>query len=385
MAGGADVLIVGGGIIGLSIAREAARAGLAVRVLEKGRPGCEASEAAAGMLAPQVEADLPASLRALAVESRDLYPAFVEAVREESGIDPGLLEDGTILLARDAPREIADLERHAGLLVPLGLPFERLGPDDLRRLEPSLNPGFAAGLLLPRDVSVDNALLVRALHVAAARAGARIDSGACATRLVVERGRVVGVESGGLRLEAESVVVAAGAWSGEIVGPGLPALRTHPVRGQMVCLDPHGLPLRRILCAADGYLVRRRDGRLLAGSTMEKVGFDKRVSASGVAGLVGAAIGMVPSLADAPVLAMWAGLRPATDDGLPAIGPGPAPGLLYACGHFRNGILLAPVTALILCRLLRGERPGMDLAPFSPLRLMSSDGPSSPAPPGNRP
>src|SRR5437867_106610 len=156
MAGAADVLIIGGGIIGLSIAREAARAGFSVRILEKGRPGCEASGAAAGMLAPQVEADLPGPLRALALQSRDLYPAFVGAVHEESGIDPGLIEDGTVLLARDDSREIAELDRHAGSLGALGLPVERLGHVDLRRLEPSLDPGFAGGLLLPRDVSVDN-------------------------------------------------------------------------------------------------------------------------------------------------------------------------------------------------------------------------------------
>ena len=385
MAESPDVLIVGGGIIGLSIARETARAGLTVRLLEKGEPGCEASGAAAGMLAPLVETDLAGPLRALGLESLDLYPALVGAVREESGIDPEVIEDGTLLLAGGGSQGVPDLDRHAGVLRALALPFERLGSADLRRLEPSLARGFTAGLLLPRDGSVDNVLLVRALHVAAARAGARIDAGTWATRLLVDRGRVTGVETAGGRLVAGSVVVAAGAWSGGLTGQGIPPLRTRPVRGQMVCLDAPGPPFRRILCSGEGYLVRRRDGRILAGSTLEEVGFDKSVTASGVAALLGAAVGMVPSLAAARVLAMWAGLRPATEDGLPAIGPGPAPGLFYACGHFRNGILLAPATARILSRLLRGEAPGTDLGPCDPLRLTSSSGPSSPARPGNRP
>ncbi len=363
-----DVVVVGGGIIGLAVAREAARAGMAVRLLERGQTGSEASSAAAGMLAPQIEAEAAHPLLSLCLAARDLYPAFVRAVRSESGVDPALLEGGTLVLARDA-EGVAALDRRYVYQRSLGLDVERLSGDELQRLEPGIVSGLAGGLLLPRDWSIDNVLLLRALHLSAVSAGARVQPGVCVTGLVVERGKVRGVESELGRFLARAVVIAAGAWSGMIPGHGIPPVPTHPVRGQMLCLGRTEPAPTRALFTEGCYLVPRSDGRLLVGSTMERVGFDTHVTAEALGRLLSAALSLVPSLRGATFRSAWAGLRPATDDGLPAIGPGPLPGLLYACGHLRNGILLAPITARIIVRLVRGEEPGCDLVPFDPSRL----------------
>lgn len=362
-----DVIVVGGGIIGLSIAREAARSGLRVRLFDKGELGGEASSAAAGLLGPQIDLEEEDPLAALGLASRDLYPDFARSIAEESGLDPCLLERGTLVLARGA-EEIRAIDRQASFQRSLGLQAERVGGEALRRLEPSLDPGLTEGLHLPRDWSVDNVLLVRGLGRSAERAGARLVEGTRIERLLVEGGRVTGVAAGAEAFRAGTVVIAAGAWSLEIGGDGVPPLPTRPVRGQMVCLGPSTVPVHP-LHAASCYLVPRRDGRVLVGSTMERVGFDKRVTAGGLAALAAAAIALVPALADAPFHSAWAGLRPACEDSLPAIGGAGAPGLLYACGHLRNGILLAPITAQIVGRLLRGEDPGIDLARFDPRRF----------------
>ncbi len=374
MVASSDVVVVGGGIIGLAIARQAARAGLSVRLLEKGQPGRESSGAAAGMLGVHLESERIGPLDALALESRGLYADFARQVESESGIDPALTREGALLLA--GPGEpAASLERRCALHRAAGLRVEHLGADDLRRLEPGLAPGVEGALFLPDEACVDNVLLVRGLHLAASRAGVRVHAGTPVSHLLVEDGRVVGVAAAAERFPASAVVIAAGAWSGGIDGPGSPALPTHPVRGQIVCFDPPEPAFRRILFREAFYLVRRRAGRVLAGSTMERVGFDARVTAAALASLTGAALALVPALGDAPFHSAWAGLRPATDDGLPAIGRGALPGLLYACGHLRNGILLAPVTARLVVALLRGQDPGMDLAPFSPLRFATAAGP----------
>ncbi|MFQ5877806.1 MAG: glycine oxidase ThiO [Acidobacteriota bacterium] len=373
MSAHTDVVVIGGGIIGLSIAREAARAGLSARLLETRRPGGEASGAAAGMLMPHVEAEHPGPLQDLGARSYELYGGFVEEIREESGVDPGFARRGTIQPARSA-EEASALEARGAILRAAALRFERLNGSEARRLEPGLTDRIEGALFYPDDASLDCTLLMRGLHLAAARAGVQVHAGEPATGLTVERGRVVGVEAGGVRYGAATVVVAAGAWSGAIGGGGLRGPSTHPVRGQILCLDPVDSPPHHILYTGSHYLVRRGDGRILAGSTMERVGFDARVTAEGVATLSRAALSLMPALSSATFEAAWAGLRPATDDGLPAIGPGSAPGLLYACGHLRHGILLAPITAQIVLALLREEPQEIDLGPFDPRRLAGGRG-----------
>ncbi|HEV8701179.1 MAG TPA: glycine oxidase ThiO [Candidatus Polarisedimenticolia bacterium] len=367
-----DVIVVGGGIIGLSIAREAARSRLRVRLFEKGEIGREASAAAAGLLGPQIGLAGGDPLQALGLASRDLYPGFARSIAAESGLDPCLLERGTVLLPRDAG-EIEAIDRQAAFQHSIGLPAERVSGEALRRLEPSLHPGLTEGLYLPRDWSVDNVLLVQGLGRAAARAGARLVERTRIDRLLVEGGRVAGVGAGGETFHAGTVVIAAGAWTQEIGGDGVPPLASHPVRGQIVCLGPSAAPARPLYATAC-YLVPRQDGRILVGSTMERVGFERRVTAAGVTTLTAAAIALVPALREAPFHSAWAGLRPACEDDLPAIGRGGAPGLIYACGHLRNGILLAPITALVVGRILRGEDPGFDLARFDPRRFTAAVG-----------
>ncbi len=359
-----DLIVVGGGIIGLCIAREAARAGLRVRLYEKGEIGCEASTAAAGLLGPQIGVERPDPLLDLSLASRDLYPAFAREVGDESGIDPGFLERGTLVVARGG--ETGDLDRQCAFQRSIGLTVERVRGDDLRRLEPSLGEECSEGLYLPRDLSVDPALLMRGLERSAERRGVRLERRTRVDALLSEGGRVTGVRAADERVSGGAVVIAAGAWSGEIAG--VAPVPSAPVRGQIVCLGPAAAPGRPVY-AADVYLVPRLDGRVLAGSTMERVGFDRRVTASGIAALAAAAIALVPSLGEAPFHSAWAGLRPATGDDWPALGHAAQPGLLYACGHLRQGILLAPITAVVTLRLLRGEEPGFDLTAFDPRRF----------------
>jgi glycine oxidase len=361
-----DVAVVGGGIIGLCIAREAAQAGLRVRLLERGEVGREASSAAAGLLSPQVEADHDDPLFRLCVASRDLFPDFVRRVAEESGLDPALSERGTLVVARRG-EETETLDRRLAFQRSCGLPAERLRGETLRRLEPALHPDWSEALYLPRDLAVDNVVLVQGLRQSAERLGVRLQEGTRADRLLVENGRVVGVGIGSERVRAASVVIAAGAWSADLAGPGVPPLPVDPVRGQIVCFGPAGA-LAHPLFSHDVYLVPRRDGRVLAGSTMERAGFDKSVTGSGLRDLSARALALVPALSEVPFHSAWAGLRPATPDDMPAIGRA-APGLLYACGHLRNGILLAPITARIVTRLLMEQEPGIDLSPFDPGRF----------------
>jgi len=363
-----DVVVVGGGIIGCAIACEAARAGLRVRLLEKGAFGGEASGAAAGLLCPQVEADRSDPLFLLGLASRDLYPEFARQVAEESGLDPALSPRGTLVVARRGA-EAEALDRRGSFQRSLGLAAERLSDEALRRMEPALNPDWSEALYLPRDWTVDNEVLVRGLETSATRLGARLQGGARVERLMVENGRVAGVETAGGGLRAGAVVIAAGAWSGEIAGPGIAPLPSYPVRGQIVCFGPATVPVHPLFTHGC-YLVPRRDGRVLAGSTMERSGFDKTVTGSGLSALSASALELVPALGDAPFHSAWAGLRPATPDDRPAIGRARTPGLLYACGHLRSGILLAPVTARIVTRLLLDEDPGMDLSPFDPCRFL---------------
>ena len=356
------VVIVGGGLVGCAVALRLAKAGADVTVVERSVPGAEASSAAAGILAPQAESEGPGPFLSLCLRSRALYPGFVEEVLALSGIGVGFRASGVLHLAFGE----ASLERlrvRVALQRSIGLNAELLDGRGVLALEPAVNPAVQGAAHFPEDASVDNRLLVRAVSMAAARSGVRFIAGHVRALLELA-GRVGGVDVDGARLEAHAVVVAAGAWTGLVPGCGVSPRQVRPARGQMVMLRSR-LPLfQRVVFSDQGYLVPRDDGHLLAGSTLEFEGFAKEVTAAGLKHILALALELAPGLANLPVVEVWAGLRPFTEDHLPILGPGPLPGLFLASGHFRNGILLAPVTAELLAQAVLSQAPSLSLEPF---------------------
>ncbi len=371
MSRSSDVLIVGGGIIGLAIAREAALAGLSVRLFEPGEPGGEASGASAGMIGGQIEAERHDPLTDLGLASRELYTRFITSIRQASGVDPNHRTEGTLVVAHGAEDEAA-LGRRFVFQRESRLAVERLDRAAVRQREPEVGKSIGGGLFLPHDTSLEPRLFMRGLRLAAERAGADIRCGVPVGRLLTKNRRVIAAEVAGEVWLAGNVVMAAGAWSGAIEGETITPPPTYPVKGQIVCLQAEPSTLRHVLWTTGLYLVPRGDGRIVIGSTSERVGFDRSVTAGAVASLIDRAVALLPALAGASFHSAWAGLRPAVSDGLPVIGPGAVAGLHYACGHFRHGILLAPITARIIVRLLRGENPEIDLAPFDPRRFAAA-------------
>lgn len=357
------VIIVGGGIMGLSIATELRRdAGLDVIVLEKSIPGAEASSAAAGMLAPQFENEKPGPMLDLCLLSRMAWPKFARELEELSGVPVHYLPSGGLQVAF-TDDEVHALQAKIDWQTASGLRAQLLSPTELRSLEPSLNDKALAAADFPDDHQVDPRRLMRALAVAASRRGVSFRTGT--VRGLIERGdRVEGVDVDGEALHADLVVLAAGAWSGLVTGAHVDPARVKPARGQMLELQVRAPRFSRLLKGARGYLVPRSDGAIIAGSTMEMVGFDKHVTVEGLHKLLAATLELVPSLHTAPVTQTWAGLRPWTDDQLPFLGAGPRENLLLATGHFRNGILLAPITARLMGQLVRREKPQLDLRAF---------------------
>lgn len=360
-----DVAIVGGGIIGLALARDLARAGARVSVLERGELGREASAAAAGMLGPQAESDGASAAVTLGVASRRLHVAVAAALREETGLDVEHQDDGIVYVARSVEDDEI-LARRRAWQVAAGLRAEALDADDVRRVLPGIAADIHGGVLFPDDHRVDNVRLTTAYALACARLGVELRAGTPVTALRRAGDAAVGVDTAGAHVPAGVVVNAAGAWAGWLA-PGLPV---RPVRGQMVLL---GAPAALAPCAVYSraiYLVPRRDGRLLAGSTYEEAGFDARVTAGAVAEIVARALALVPALATASFRGAWAGLRPGTPDNLPILGADPeVRGLVHATGHYRSGILLAPITARCLTALILEGRAPEDLTPFAPGRF----------------
>lgn len=360
-----DVLVVGGGIVGCTVALAAARGGCVTTLLERGELAREATWAAGGMLAPLAEASGPGPFLDLGLASLARYPEFVRSVEAAVDRTVDFRRDGKLILARDG-REERRLRRRLEWIGERDRGAEWLDPEGVRHREPLLTDDLRGALLLPDEARVDNRLLGRAVAKAAGTAGARIRTGCRVARILRHGDRITGVAlAGGERVEAERVVVAAGAWSGRL--DGLPrTLPVRPVRGQMLAVAPRDGELSTVVDSGRVYLVPRRDGRIVAGSTMEEAGFRSAPTAEGVAGLLERVVDAAPSLADGELVETWAGLRPATPDGLPILGPDPdLEGLYYATGHFRNGILLAPVTADCLGPLLTGRgRPPVDLDPF---------------------
>lgn len=371
----ADVVVVGGGVIGCAVARRVARHGSSVVVVERGRPGDEASFAAAGMLSPLAEAEAPGPFLDLLLRARAGFPAFADALREETGTDVGYRGDGTLYLALREEDE-PELAHRFAWQSAAGLAVERLSAEEARRLEPALSPAVRSALRFPDDHQVENRSLAPALWAAAAGAGAEFRLGSEVVRIVRDGNRVAGVElADGVRISAGSIILAGGSWAGRLAGLPRP-LPVHPVHGQLLALESVPPLFRHVVDSPRCYLVPRSDGRVIVGATAECIGFRKAVTPGGLRRLIDGALEVAPALEHAPVAETWAGLRPGTPDGLPILGADPdVAGLFYATGHFRNGILLAPLTGDIVGDLALGRPPEADLAPFGIGRF----GPSSTA------
>lgn len=368
-----DVIIVGGGIIGGSIAFELAKHKVRVAVLDRQQPGLEASWAAAGMLSGAPESPDSIPLAPLAKASLEMFPEYVAAVEEESGLQTGLRRDGTVM-ALFLPHVERELSTIIAVHHGLGFATEAIRVDDARRIEPALNPAMRAAAWLPGEGSVDSRALTEAALLAAKKRGAEILARpGGVTSLEMEKNRCTGVVAGEEKFFAGNVIIAAGCFSGTI-----PAIEryapTRPVRGQMVALavPQSGMKLGRVVRSEKGYLVPQANGRVLAGTTTEHAGFEKRVTPAGMQQILAAAVEIAPELAQASVVETWSGLRPDTPDHLPSLGPTDMDGLLIATGHYRNGILLAPITARLMREWVM-ERPrsagSIAVDAFSPMRF----------------
>jgi glycine oxidase len=371
-----DVIVAGGGVIGATVAWRLAQEKLRVALMDKQSPGREASWAAAGMLAPAPDSPEAIPLVPLGRASALLYPEFVAEIEEATGRRVGYRHEGTIeaLFSADAERALSTLiALHHGL----GLAAEPLAVEEARKLEPALGREVRAAALLPQEASVDNRALTGAVLAAAAASGAEMLSGKRVMRILSEGGKCAGVMAEEEKLAAGQVVLAAGAYCGGIEGLA-PKAAIRPVRGQMTALLNGGTPLRRVVRSDRGYVVPRDDGspqRLVAGSTLEDAGFDKRVTPKGLEQIFSAMQELAPGLGGAEVTETWCGLRPDTPDHLPLLGPGELEGLTFATGHYRNGILLAPITGKLVREWVTEGRVSLDWEPFSPLRFAGGSRP----------
>ncbi len=372
------MVVLGGGVIGLSVAWRARERGMSVMVIERDVIGGATSRVAAGMLAPVAEAEFGEAgrrLLELGLRSAEIWPAFASALEERAGAEVGLMRTGTLLVARDED-EARELERQIAFRDSLGLRAERLRPSEAREREPALAPTLRLALEAPEDHSVDPRLLLSALRSACESTGVQLREHVRATSIETDAGgaRVAGVtlaraadgERDGREefLAAGQVVVAAGAWVEQI--EGLPAgarVPVRPVKGQLLRLRDRAGPglLRRVVRFEGGYLVPRADGRYVLGATVEERGFQMQATAGGVYELLRDAHELVPGVSELEIEELCVGLRPGTPDNAPAIGPGALEGLQWACGHYRNGILLAPLTAELLVAVLAGEHPADEL------------------------
>ena len=364
-----DVAIAGGGLIGGSIALELAQAGLHVAIFDQGEPGHEASWAGAGILSPAPENAASIAMVPLARASMALYPQFVENVEELSGQMAGFRPKGTLqaLFSRDAARELSTvIALHHGL----GLKAEPMRADDARELEPALNPEITAAVLRPEEASVDNRALTRAVLAAARKTGVEIFPGRKVTSFWRAAQRCAGLifAEPDQKISAKWTIVATGSFSAQIAGAEIFA-PVRPAKGQMAALRSPDVQIERVLWSDKIYLVPRNDGRILAGATVEYVGFDKQVTVRGLEQLLSGALELAPGLASARVEETWAGLRPASPDSLPILGPTDLEGLLIATGHFRSGILLAPITARLMREWVTESRVSIDWERFSPMRF----------------
>ena len=369
---GADVAVIGGGVIGLAIARALCLRGMKrVMLIERASLGAEASHAAAGMLAPQAEANRADAFFDLACASRDLYPSFADELREETGTDIELERTGTLYLAFTEKDE-EEMAHRYNWQQRAGFPVERLSAEEVRRLEPCISRQVRGALRFPLDVQVENRRLIAALSTSIEKHNVRLLTQTYVRSLIIERGQVRGVETSRGNVHAPVVVVATGAWTSFLASSdkSFPALGIEPVRGQMLCFETNPRLAHHVIYSPRGYIVPRLDGRLLAGSTTEHAGFEKRVTGAGVHAITSHALEIAPAVGNLPLVDSWAGLRPRAEDEWPVMGAcAEVLGLFYATGHYRNGILLAPLTGeLVAEQIMTGGTPPL-LDAFSPDRF----------------
>ena len=367
-----DAIIIGGGAIGLSVAWRLQRRGLQTIVLERGAAGQEASWMAAGMLCPVAESHFTESeLLDLSLRSMALYPDFVRDLEAASESSVEYNATGTVMAAMDSD-EVRVLERLLRFQQEHGLPAYWEGGDECRRREPGLSGRVVGGVSAPQDHQVDNRRLVTALARAVESIGGRVRERTPAVEVVIENGCVVGVRTAATLLRAKHVIVAAGVWSRLLNGlPDgfVPPVR--PVKGQILCvdMDPENPVIRHTVRGRRAYMVPRRDGALLIGATSEDKGFDRDPTAGGVYELLRGACELVPAVSDLPLREVRVGLRPGSPDNLPILGPCDIDGLIFATGHHRAGILLTPVTAWAIEKVVVEGHVPEAIRPFAIERL----------------
>ena len=364
-----EVLIIGGGVIGLSTARELRKRGVgSISIVERGKVGREASWAAAGMLSPDIEADPNGHFYRLCRRSLSMYPQFADELFAETGVDIELDRAGTLAVGFENSDDLESIYREQRMA---GVNVRSLTTRDVLELEPNLSDRVTSALFYVDNWQVENRKLLKALNTFCMRHEIGIKEDSTVERLLIENGKVVGVETGSGRVTAEHVVLATGAWTSliKIGDSGMP-FEIKPVLGQMICFAPNENLLHCVIHSQRGYLVPKQDGRILAGSTSEDRGFEKGVTDEVVMQLHDMAAEIVPALADESMVDSWSGLRPCSSDQLPVIGNiAGISNLTIATGHYRNGILLAPGTAQIVADHLTEGIAFPE--PFSPQRFVS--------------
>jgi glycine oxidase len=363
-----DVIVIGGGLLGCSVAYRLTKDAARVLVLERSVPGAEASSAAAGILGPTVESFEEALALQLGRRSRELHAELAEELDELFGVDVGFRRCGVIKVAFDAG-ELEKLEGQASKLRAQGVDCELWSSEELMQEEPASNPEAAGALSIAEDAQVEPKKLLSTVALAAEHEGATFRSGSTVRAIKVEGGRVRGVQLDEEMLQADRVVVAAGSWTTLVPGVPFDSQTIFPVRGQIVATQSRPPIFRRIVFGAGGYVVTRPDGRILCGSTMERVGFERGTTFGGMAEVIHKATRIAPRLRSAPIEGHWSSFRPGTPDGLPLVGETRIEGLFVASGHYRNGILLAPLTAELIADALAGKPESREARALSPRRF----------------
>jgi glycine oxidase len=365
-----DVIVIGAGVIGTSIAYQLAKAGVKVMIFEREQVGGQATGASAGMIQINPDRNTPTVLATLEAESARLFPALATELLDRTGLDVGYRAAPLLHVALHEGEE-PRLRSHRAWQVEHGVAVAWVDREAALDLEPALSPDIRAALYYPENHQLMPRALAGALARAAVDLGAVLREGAPIDRLLTDGDRVVGVGIGGEVIHAGDVVIASGAWASAWSDALRTPIPVRPVRGQMVGLRTTGTALRTVVSSAEGYMLTKPDGSTLVGTTVEDAGYDARPTAAGIAGLLAMVPRLAPRLADATFASAWAGLRPGTSDGLPLLGRFPGwHGVAVAAGHYRDGILLAPITGEVMADLLARRQPRLPLDAFDPARFL---------------